>query len=92
MFIKVLHLRLQPGSTHDFEEMYTVDTPMKPVTLMRDLLALSDDISQTAIWNWQTGSYAVLQHENDGAVMLQARTYHLILYPLRLVLLMTIVF
>ena len=65
---------------------------MKPVTLMRDLLALSDDISQTAIWNWQTGSYAVLQHENDGAVMLQARTYHLILYPLRLVLLMTIVF
>jgi predicted Abi (CAAX) family protease len=94
MFVKVLHLRIQPGSTYCFEEMYTVDTPMKPVTLMRNLLALSDDISQTAIWNWQTGSYAILQHlqqANDGAVTLQARTYPIILNIL-LMLLMTILF
>ena len=84
MFIKVLHLRIQPGSIYDFEEMYTVDTSMKPVTLMRNLLALSDDISQTAIWNWQTGSYAILQHlqhANGGVVTLQARTYRPIMYP-----------
>jgi hypothetical protein len=49
---------------------------MKPVTLIRDLLALSDDISQTAIWNWKIGSYAILQHANEGAVMLQACIYH----------------
>ena len=76
MSVKVLHLRTQPGSTYDLEEVYTVDTLMKPMTLMGDLLALSDDISQTAIWNWRIGSYAILQHANDGAVMFQACTYH----------------
>ncbi|PPQ93506.1 hypothetical protein CVT25_005204, partial [Psilocybe cyanescens] len=35
---------------------------MKPVTMNGDILALNDDFSQTAIWNWRTGSYGLLRH------------------------------
>jgi len=61
---------------------------MKPVTLMGDLLALSDNISQTAIWNWRIGSYAILQHEHNDVVVLQVRTS----YVHYILLMMTILF
>jgi len=50
-----------------------MNTDMKPMTLMQDFLALSDDIAQTVILNWQIGSYAVLQHTNDGSAISQVR-------------------
>ncbi|KIM35396.1 hypothetical protein M413DRAFT_449782 [Hebeloma cylindrosporum] len=86
MFVKILHLRSHPGCGYDFEEMYSVDTPMKPVTLVRDLLVLSDDISQTAIWNWRIGSYAILQHTNDSPTMLQSNDCIQVLFAYRSVL------
>ncbi|KAJ3822071.1 hypothetical protein F5880DRAFT_1577519 [Lentinula raphanica] len=39
--------------------------PMKPMTLSGQLLAMSDDIASTVIYNWKTGAFAVLEHEED---------------------------
>ncbi|GAW01368.1 hypothetical protein LENED_002960 [Lentinula edodes] len=39
--------------------------PMKPMTLSGSLLAMSDDTASTVIYNWKTGAFAVLEHEED---------------------------
>ncbi|KAJ3800040.1 hypothetical protein GGU11DRAFT_774748 [Lentinula aff. detonsa] len=39
--------------------------PMKPMTLSGQLLAMSDDTASTVIYNWKTGAFAVLEHEED---------------------------
>ncbi|KAJ4487794.1 hypothetical protein J3R30DRAFT_850244 [Lentinula aciculospora] len=41
--------------------------PMKPMTLSGHLLAMSDDTASTVIYNWKTGAFAVLEHEEDEA-------------------------
>lgn len=47
--------------------LFSVSTSFRPITLQGDLLALSDDVSQTAIWNWRKGTYATLRHlQLDG--------------------------
>ncbi|KDR65832.1 hypothetical protein GALMADRAFT_260029 [Galerina marginata CBS 339.88] len=61
-FIKILCLKHDDILGYSFEELYSADTDMKPITLMGDFLALSNDISQTAVWNWQNGQYAILEH------------------------------
>ncbi|KAF8956748.1 hypothetical protein BDZ97DRAFT_1825834 [Flammula alnicola] len=72
LFVKVLTLRREPDSTYSLEEMYSVDTTMKPTTLVGDLIALTDDVSQTAIWNWRDGTSAVLEHSIDSPSILQS--------------------
>ncbi|KAJ4497900.1 hypothetical protein C8R41DRAFT_171568 [Lentinula lateritia] len=39
--------------------------PMKPMTLSGSLLAMSDDTASTVIYNWKTGAFAILEHEED---------------------------
>lgn len=41
--------------------------PMKPMTLSGHVLAMSDDTASTVIYNWKTGAFAVLEHEEDEA-------------------------
>ncbi|KAJ3503747.1 hypothetical protein NLJ89_g8298 [Agrocybe chaxingu] len=45
-----------------FREIYTVSTTMRPLKLVGYLLALSDETSQTAVWNWRNGTYAILEN------------------------------
>ncbi|KIK57623.1 hypothetical protein GYMLUDRAFT_1009574 [Collybiopsis luxurians FD-317 M1] len=39
--------------------------PMKPMTLSGNVLAMSDDVACTVIYNWKTGEFAILEHEED---------------------------
>lgn len=41
--------------------------PMKPMTLSGHVIAMSDDTASTVIYNWKTGAFAVLEHEEDEA-------------------------
>ncbi|KAF8148396.1 hypothetical protein B0H34DRAFT_736837 [Crassisporium funariophilum] len=63
--VKVLCLHEGSRGSFSLREVYSVDTDMKVMTLVGESLALSDDVSQTAIWNWKNGTYALLQHTVD---------------------------
>ncbi|KAE9409532.1 hypothetical protein BT96DRAFT_848152, partial [Gymnopus androsaceus JB14] len=41
--------------------------PMKPMNLSGHVLAMSDDTASTVIYNWKSGAFAVLEHEEDEA-------------------------
>ena len=44
---------------------------MVPVTLTGDVLALSDNISQTLILNWRKAMHALLEHPPEDTMILQ---------------------
>ncbi|KAF8873177.1 hypothetical protein CPB84DRAFT_1854131 [Gymnopilus junonius] len=78
--VKVLKLSFAENASYSLEELYSVDTDMKPITLAGDLLALSNDVSQTAIWNWREGTYAILEHSTDGPSIFQSNECHQIVF------------
>jgi hypothetical protein len=43
----------------------TIHSNSKPITLHGDLLALSDDVARTTIWNWRANISAILEHSTD---------------------------
>ncbi|KAF8148401.1 hypothetical protein B0H34DRAFT_668655 [Crassisporium funariophilum] len=63
--VKVLCLDEGSKGSFSLREVYSVGTRMKVMTLVGELLALSDAVSQTALWNWKNGTYALLQHTDD---------------------------
>ena len=71
--VKVFHVAQGIDTTYAFQEIYSVATDMKPVTLLGDVLTLADSRSQTAIWNWKDGTYAILQHFIEEFSYIQVR-------------------
>jgi len=69
--VKILQIEEAPDSCCRFSEIYSVETSMKPMTLAGDILALSDEVSQSAIWNWRDGSCASLKHSADDLTVAQ---------------------
>lgn len=51
----------------------SIPSTLKPITLEGDLLALSDDLGETIIFNWKTSASATLQHVLDGQGIWQVR-------------------
>lgn len=58
----------------------SIPSTYKPVALEGDLLAMSDDVNETIIFNWRTGAYATLQHTHDGQGVLQVRPNGLLVF------------
>lgn len=59
------------GSQYELQELHELQIDMKPITMNGDLLALSDEVSQTVIWNLETGSYGLLQHSVEDSMLFQ---------------------
>ncbi|KAF9009566.1 hypothetical protein BDQ17DRAFT_1538976 [Cyathus striatus] len=67
--VELLALRLD-GGTVSLESITSVKTNFRPITLQGDLIAVSDEMSQTAIWNWKHNTYAILdQKQEDDQIM-----------------------
>ncbi|KAF9477998.1 hypothetical protein BDN70DRAFT_896079 [Pholiota conissans] len=71
-FVELLTLFTTEDSTCLLKRLFSVDTTMKPVTLVGDLIALTDDTAQTAIWNWKEGTYAILEHPTNNPTLIQS--------------------
>lgn len=48
---------------------------MKPTKLEGDLLAVSDEIAQTVIWNWRTQTSAILKQPEGEAGIWQVSVF-----------------
>jgi hypothetical protein len=71
--VKVFHVVQGLDTTYTFQEMYSVATDMKPITLLGDVLALDDSRSRTTLWNWKEGTYATLRDSTGEASYIQVR-------------------
>jgi hypothetical protein len=54
-----------PHAPAQFERLATIDTPFNAMTLRGSILALSDDMNETHVMNWQTREMAVLWGSNE---------------------------
>jgi hypothetical protein len=71
--VKVFHVTQGNDAAYAFQEIHSVSTDMKPVTLLGDVLALADSRSQTALWNWKDGTYSILRHFTEESAYIQVR-------------------
>lgn len=53
------------------QPVISIPTTLKPVTLEGDLLAMSDDIRETIIFDWKSNAYATLEQSQDEQGILQ---------------------
>ncbi|TFK37200.1 hypothetical protein BDQ12DRAFT_685499 [Crucibulum laeve] len=67
--VKILSIRQRKNGELMLENIFSVNTHFRPINLEGDLLALSDEVSQIAIWNWRKGTYATLQHHVEEDAM-----------------------
>ena len=58
--LKIEILSLTNGKFH---HVRSIDSQYKPILLEGDILAISDDISDTVLWNWREDTCATLHHE-----------------------------
>ncbi|PPQ94259.1 hypothetical protein CVT25_004915 [Psilocybe cyanescens] len=84
--VRILSLKHGIGSKYSLQEMHVINFDMKPVTMNGDILALSDDFSQTAIWNWRTGSYGLLRHLPEDPSIFQSNDCTQVLFAYQSVL------
>lgn len=66
-----MSIAIGTDGSYSFFPIASIESPLKPIKLCGDILAISDDISQTVIWNWKTRRSALLQHPNDDTSMWQ---------------------
>ncbi|KAG6847909.1 hypothetical protein H0H93_004998 [Arthromyces matolae] len=65
--VHLLSLQTKEAGNYCLETISTVLSGMKPTKLEGDLLALSDDVTQTVIFNWRLRTSAILQQPEDDA-------------------------
>ncbi|KAK0433887.1 hypothetical protein EV421DRAFT_1993963 [Armillaria borealis] len=63
---------------HVSYEIHTIDKNLRPVTLTGDVIALTDSISKTVIYNWKTDGRAYL---DDGGGSHHNRCFEVIFTP-----------
>jgi len=69
--VQLISLQVDACGASSLQTMRTIPSDLKPIKLHGDLLAISDDVSRTVIWDWRTGASAILQHlDNEGGVWL----------------------
>ncbi|EGN94822.1 hypothetical protein SERLA73DRAFT_77554 [Serpula lacrymans var. lacrymans S7.3] len=51
-----------------FQTLTTVDTHHRPTALCGDLIALTDTLAETVIWNWRENTYAILRNGSESEV------------------------
>ncbi|KAH9477170.1 hypothetical protein JR316_0011087 [Psilocybe cubensis] len=94
--VVVLSLK-HDGSLYELLVLQEIQAEMKPITLEGDILALSDEVSQTVIWNLKTKTYGLLQHlallplqvneciqvvfAYQSVLVVRAQTVHLFPFP-----------
>ncbi|KAG6811607.1 hypothetical protein H0H92_006622 [Tricholoma furcatifolium] len=65
--VQLISLRRDKKGVFSLQPIFTLPSGMKPTKLHGDLLALSDEVSQTVIWNWRTRLSAVLLQPDSEA-------------------------
>jgi len=63
--VNILAVDMDVDGTYHFRTLTAIQSHLKPVTLQGDLLAISDDVAQTVIWDWRSSTSAVLEHRTD---------------------------
>jgi hypothetical protein len=65
--LEILSLGTDEDGTYRFRSVFSMESQLKPTKLHGDLLAISDDLYRTEVWNWRLGTSAILKHthEND---------------------------
>jgi hypothetical protein len=72
--IEILSLQCdEGGSSATFHTLSTIDTSYKPVGILGNIIAFSDDCAETIIWNWKEETYAALRHLQDQDGIWQVR-------------------
>ena len=80
--VNILAVDMNIDGTYHFRTLNTIQLNLKPVTLQGDLLAISDDVARTVIWDWRTSASAVLEHQTDDLAVWVAS--HLPIFFVRL--------
>ncbi|PBK86041.1 hypothetical protein ARMGADRAFT_1169269 [Armillaria gallica] len=61
---RIVLLRLDDDGT--LHKIRSVETDLRPVNITGDVIALSDDVSKTVIYNWMTDEHAYLDDVDDA--------------------------
>jgi hypothetical protein len=63
--VDIMAVDIDKDGRYYFRTLNTIQSNFKPVTLQGDLLAISDDVAQTIMWDWRAGTSAILEHRTD---------------------------
>ena len=79
--MEVLSLEAHEGGLRRLRTVFSMESPLRAMSLRGDLLAISDDSNKTEIWNWKWGTSAILQHpqQNDSSWQVEIPPFILIL-------------
>ncbi|KAG6862113.1 hypothetical protein C0995_005925 [Termitomyces sp. Mi166 len=69
--VHLLSLRGDDNGEFSLQTTLAISSNMKPTMLEGDLLAVSDEISQTVVWNWRIRTSAILQQLDGEAGLWQ---------------------
>ncbi|KAG5729342.1 hypothetical protein E4T56_gene9917 [Termitomyces sp. T112] len=69
--IHLLLLRSDQNGGLSIQTTVTISSSMKPTKLEGDLLAVSDEVSQTVVWNWRARTSAILKQPDGEAGLWQ---------------------
>lgn len=78
--LKIRILSLRCGGSDNrftFETIAIIDSPFRPVALQGDILAFSDSIADTVIWNWRNQRRAILRHAADKLLLVRTCIFYL---------------
>jgi len=67
--VDTMALETDVDGTYHLRTLNTIRSNFKPVTLQGDLLAISDDVARTTIWDWRAGTSAILEHRSDDSAV-----------------------
>lgn len=73
--IEFLTLYQEDNGLPQMKSISVLRTSARPVSLQGDLLATSNDLNETTVWNWKASTCAVLVHPFDEGGMIQVRLY-----------------
>ncbi|KAG6831114.1 hypothetical protein H0H87_006139 [Tephrocybe sp. NHM501043] len=69
--VHMISLQRDDNGEFSLQSIHTIASDMKPTNLHGDLLALSDEVSTTVVWNWRAQTSAVLQQPDSEAGLWQ---------------------
>jgi hypothetical protein len=67
--VEIMTVDIEVDGTYYFRTLNSLESNLKPVTLQGDLLAISDDVARTVMWDWRMDTSAILEHEPDHSAI-----------------------
>ena len=61
----MLSLETDDDGAYRFRSVFSMESLLKPTKLHGDLLATSDDLYRTEVWNWKLRTSAILEHTHE---------------------------